>query len=205
MGGYGSGRWHGHRATVRGCLWFDVRDLQRRGMFCGNACTGDYTWNRDGEATGSMKLAVDQDARHMTVTYSHRKGDSGPWQHARHEVRVDLTACGYGGRRRWFACPRCGDRRAVLVVAGEMIGCRRCLRLTYGTQYEQKRSRALYRMQEMEKKYPSSDPYVGIAKPPGMWRSTWDRILDRWERLAEADNEAFYASMQGILGRSARR
>jgi len=42
-----------------------------------------------------------------------------------------------GGRRAWWVCPSCGRRCAALYLPDdhERLGCRRCCRLVYASQY----------------------------------------------------------------------
>jgi hypothetical protein len=40
-----------------------------------------------------------------------------------------------GGRRRWFQCPGCGRRVAILYLTGTHFRCRMCGRLAYESQY----------------------------------------------------------------------
>ncbi len=59
------------------------------------------------------------------------------------DVHFITTSHRHGGRRRWFVCPDCGTRRAVLYLyAGKLI-CRQCHGLIYASQRESHASRKL--------------------------------------------------------------
>src|SRR5215470_1773311 len=51
-------------------------------------------------------------------------------------VPFTWTAAGWGGRRCWFACPGCERCARVLYRSGSQWRCRRCVGLTYASQYE---------------------------------------------------------------------
>jgi len=47
-------------------------------------------------------------------------------------VRLDWTACNFGGERTWFLCPTMGcGRRVAILYGGEIFACRHCYQLTY--------------------------------------------------------------------------
>lgn len=99
-------------------------------------------------------------------------------------IRLDRTPCQFGGYRPWFLCPRCGARRGVLVVFGDVLGCRGCLNLGYASEYVPDTDSAAIRLQEFERRYP------GEKKPKRMWWRTWERILEKWDCLRAKDNAA---------------
>lgn len=59
------------------------------------------------------------------------------------DVYFTTTLHRHGGGRRWFVCPDCGSRRAVLYLyAGKLI-CRQCHGLIYASQLESHASKKL--------------------------------------------------------------
>lgn len=60
-------------------------------------------------------------------------------------VEAELTTTRHrnGGPRRWFACPCCDRRCAVLYLRGGSLACRECHRLSYASQFESYGSRKL--------------------------------------------------------------
>jgi hypothetical protein len=65
-------------------------------------------------------------------------------------VLLELTTCGYGGKRYWFRCPTCNRRAGTLFVVGPPFGCRVCMGLAYASQREsalnRSRRRAMRRL-----------------------------------------------------------
>ena len=49
-------------------------------------------------------------------------------------INLESTACHYGGRRYWFACPSCLRSAGVLYADGDNFRCRKCLDLVYLSQ-----------------------------------------------------------------------
>lgn len=52
----------------------------------------------------------------------------------RTEVSIVKAACGFGGERPWFACPRCHRRVAKLYLRSKRFACRHCHGLRYSSQ-----------------------------------------------------------------------
>lgn len=40
---------------------------------------------------------------------------------------VDAPATSFGGRRRWFRCPRCSANTSTIGFVYDGVGCRRCM------------------------------------------------------------------------------
>jgi hypothetical protein len=62
-------------------------------------------------------------------------------------VAFDYTPCHLGGSRRWFLCPGCGRRCAILYP----VKCRVCLKLIYASEHEgvlDRRYRAAFKLRE---------------------------------------------------------
>jgi hypothetical protein len=128
---YGAGR-PGHRAKAEQLRRVDVREWARRGYLRG-ACSFSWSWNRGGEPSGSIGVAVHgPDA--LTLSYAFT-ADGGA-RHVAERLAIVSTACAYGGERPWFICPRCKIRVAVLFLRGGYFACRRCKRVAYSSQSE---------------------------------------------------------------------
>ena len=197
MGGYGSTRWgwHSKQPALDACPRITIPFLRSQNLLNRHLGMGSrsVTWSRNGQETGSCVVSVNEAHDTLTVYYSHRAGDAAPWVPVSHAVPLIRTPCHYGGHRVWFACPRCGRRCEVLVVAGAVVGCRVCLRLPYSSQREQPHQRILNRIQKMEKIAPH-----GI-RPRGMWRRTWARYCRKFNALQEADTAAMMARFGHLL------
>jgi hypothetical protein len=113
-------------------------------------------------------------------------------------IRVERTACRYGGSRPWFRCA-CGGRVAVLFDAGKGFFCRRCLRLGYECQQATARWRSIDRAQTIRMRL-GGCPSVLEPFPA---RPRYMRIK-KYERLRERAL-ASQAEGLGVLDRSLER
>ena len=66
------------------------------------------------------------------------------------EATLTTTRQGHGGLRRWFACPDCGRRCAVVYLRGGILACRQCHGLIYASQLESHGSRKLHKLLRRE-------------------------------------------------------
>lgn len=138
MGGFGSGRRFGKDCTDD-MQALDVRKLQRQRLLTpGNSLT--WSWSVNGDTCATINLLVGADR--VTLNYRTRER-GGDWRPVNYPVRLDWTACNYGGRRAWWLCPAasCGRRVAVL-YGGAVFACRHCHRLAYRCQRETDDDRA---------------------------------------------------------------
>ena len=101
MGGFGSGKQGGGRCTDD-MHALDVRKIQRRGLLWpGNSLTWQWTCNDETIAAIRMRVEADRvvlDYRNQSV---HSNG--AEWETMNYAVRLDWTACGFGGRRVWWS------------------------------------------------------------------------------------------------------
>jgi hypothetical protein len=130
MGGYGSGRWDGTitRTSTEGLPRLDVRDLARAGgLQRGTRAT--IAWGPLASVTTEV---ADDDPTVLTLMFRLRTG-RGPWRTVQEQLALMWTACTFGGRRVWFACPGCRSRRAVLYAVAGRFRCCACHRLAYAS------------------------------------------------------------------------
>jgi hypothetical protein len=156
MGGLGSGSWYRwNKKAVAEDLrdWrIDVRDWHREGLLRG----GDrFSWcwcNADGEKVASIDVSVELEQ--VRLYKVQQVGSEWQERDLGEPVRLTWTACRYGGQRPWFVCPgrSCGRRAAVLYFGGRYFLCRRCYALSYASQHEDKKYRALRRTQKIRMK-----------------------------------------------------
>lgn len=147
MGGYGSGRWGGHRkkATVEDGLVLTARAFKPfMDMARWNA--GTMTWTRGEEkervASISFRPVENQDGRAFRFTYTTGKGENT--READYTVRMVKAVPHYGGARWYFLCPLVVNGRPCLrrisklylPPGGLYFGCRECYGLTYTSSQE---------------------------------------------------------------------
>jgi hypothetical protein len=141
MGGMGSGR--RYRNDAADCAddyrSLDVRRWQRDGLLTPGRAF-NWQWTRRGEIVASIQVRTEADR--VTLNYRHRSGGK-EWEDKNYSVRLDWTACTYGGRRAWFLCPAVGcGRRVAILYSGGIFACRHCYRLAYPSQRETDDDRA---------------------------------------------------------------
>jgi hypothetical protein len=176
MGGFGSGRhnsWSAktttesqHRVDIR---WLKKQDDLRSGK------AGLISWSLRGERTGSIGYRMKADR--MILNYRHRpKG--GDWEEVEQTILFDRTPCNYGGQRKWFLCPRCWTRVAVLYGAGKYFFCRHCYDLAYGSQQESRADRLMRKARKIRHRLGASDDLFEPIwlKPKNMHWKTFDRL-----------------------------
>src|SRR6476620_2061526 len=116
----------------------------------------------------------------LTSSYTRQNG-----QRVTAEIYFDSTPTRFGDNRLWFVCPSCRQRCRVLFGTWR-IACRRCHRLRYGSQAKTRSDRAIRAMSKIAKRL---DPEAASndlpERPKGMHRSTYERLVERYE---EYDN-----------------
>ena len=153
-------------------LALDVRQLQRGGMLA-PGYSGPVNWTRRGQTVATINLAAG--AGGVTLKYRLRER-GGEWRPLSHPVRLDRTACNFGGGRAWWLCPCCGRRVAVLYIGGSGPACRHCYRLAYRSQRETHSDRAGRRADTLRARLGWEPGILNGSgdKPKGMhWRTYW--------------------------------
>lgn len=115
MGGLGSGQ-RQRKRTIGECLALCVWDFSRRGALVVGAF-GDMTWEEEGHrpcAVGFRVAGSAQGPQALELAYDVTV--DGRCEPVEMEVPLEVQAAGFGGRRFWFRCPRCHDRRARIYL-----------------------------------------------------------------------------------------
>jgi len=101
-----------------------------------------------------------------------------------YSIELTRTDCHFGGYRRWFVCPFCDCRRAILYLSTQGFICRICADLTYVTQRMNLEDRKLRRKRKILARLGlNGDP---IGKPLWMRQKTFQALtfelllLDAW-------------------------
>ncbi len=140
-------------------------------------------WRVDGEFTGWLTV----EATDNLVTFL---GDAGDLDRVAEDVKLTRTEVGFG-ERRWFVCPGCDRRCAVLYVKSRALTCRECVDATYLTSTLGKQARLQDRLHKARAAL-GMDECGHAVKPRGMHEVTWLRL---WQRYWEAD-EAIVRSLR---------
>lgn len=133
MGGSNSGR-RGGKLTTNDMRSLDVRRLKREGLLIPGRSFA-WTWTRDNETMARVNIRVNDESAHLTYLQSWR---GEPWRDCSNILKIDWTACNFGGCRAWWRCPVFGcDRRVAVLYSGRGVyACRHCLALAYRSQRE---------------------------------------------------------------------
>ena len=145
----------------------DIRAIRRSGLLRMSGAT-TWTWSRGDEHVGSAQLTVSADS--IRLAYSVNGQDSSQI------VTTATTSCAFGGSRRWFSCPACHGRVALLYMRSGRFACRSCQRVSYSTQSgsESTRGFALYhRLHAL----------IEAGKPKWQRWATFQRLEDRFNRV----------------------
>lgn len=197
MGGSGSGLYGqgGGKTAVEHCRSIDIRRWQRDDLLSGSGF--GWSWmNNNGEMKAAIEVITED--THLTLSYS---ANSDPVET---KIYYDETTTGFG-KRKWFLCPTCGDRCAVLYLKSKHFACRKCQDLNYRSSqlsgemdyyHEQliKLCKVLKAAYEPTRMYP---PW----KPKGMHWATYEKLAKRYRRLAIERDQAFITEAQMVLNR----
>lgn len=175
---FGAGR-PGYRLAAEGVQRVDIRLWHRRGLLTAGTAF-DWHWTRAGERTGNVHVIVGDDG--LRIVYSLRD-QSGVSRDASQSITLTETQCHFGGGRRWFACPKCHSRVAVLYLRSGRFACRHCNRISYASQSGSATSRICNRYHKLE-------ALIDEGKPKWQRWATFNKLEDRFERVSQQFNSS---------------
>ncbi len=187
MGGFGSGGWYhfDKKTTIEETKRVDIRVLKKWGWL-DRPHSGTISWSIGGENCGTVSARTSEDE--LTLNYRYRTHGNGDWQDVKQTIHFDLTPCHYGGVRKWFSCPYCDLRVAVLSGAGKYFACRKCYKLAYASQSECKIERLISAKHKLGERIFENYDGEGYWKKKGMHQRNFDRLQARyWELNEETD------------------
>jgi hypothetical protein len=119
MGGRGSGQYYrgSTRTTCEEVKRIDIRYLRKNGLLQPNRA-GSLSRSTGGEPTGNIRYTLLENE--MTLKFKARGYWDEEWESIEQRIWFDRTPCHYGGLRKWFICPRCDARVAVLYGADKI-------------------------------------------------------------------------------------
>jgi hypothetical protein len=192
MGGHGSGRYcrWSNTITIEEVKRIDIRYFRRQGVLRPN-CAGSLNWTCGGEPAGDIRYSCYADR--IVFNYHYRSSGSD-WEPVEVTTYFDRTPCHIGGERLWFRCSACHRRCEVLCLNGKYPACRKCYRLPYRSQCEDRRGRLQRRQEKLE------------AQLWGDRRKWWrrakrERLLAELELVAVAADEAFFLAATNLLSK----
>jgi hypothetical protein len=200
MGGNGSGsylRWNSN-SKAEESLPVDVRFLKKHGYLDKDGW-GTLHWSRGGNRYASISFWNSPES--VTLSYTYKKTEE-----VRQEIELTTTPCNYGGVRKWFRCPACGRRCAVVYSGGKYFACRKCCKLTYTSQCESD----MYRLSEKANKLrerlgaePGIMNPLPMEKPKDMHHKTYVRLINEIEVLERKSDRLFLERFSNIKKKGA--
>jgi len=188
MGGPGSGTWYrwDKRTTAEEVKRIDIRFMKKHGYL--SSGRRSMSWSSGGESSGSIQYIIYSDC--MILDYKFRRS-GGDWEQVKQTINFNETACNYGNTRKWFLCPNCNKRIAVLYGVDKLFLCRHCYNLPYGSQGETYLDRMVRKSNKISAKlWEDEDGY--LVKPKGMHWRTYNNLIRDFE---SADNQANHAML----------
>ncbi len=180
MGGLNSGRRYRYdtKTTTNECLFIDIRYMKKQGLLR-LGYGGTLSWSSGGQQTGSIGYSYYGDRLDLNYRVN---GES-----VQDTIRIEQTACNYGGRRQWLVCPDCYKRQAVLYSPNGLFRCRKCHDLPYGSQMESDSDRASRKANKLRKQLGGEQGCLNPipSRPKGMHRKTYQRIVNEIRNAEE--------------------
>jgi len=185
---YGAGRPASY-VKAEHCKSIDIRRWAREGVLAAGRA-GCWVWRNSetGERTGIIGYRCL--GHSLALDYAIDGRDSGQ------TIELTSTACTFGGRRSWFVCPVRSERVAVLYLRAGRFACRRCQRLVYASQSDDRSGRAWRAQSKLELKL---DP--NWKRPKGMHHATHQLIVQRIVALEELRDSLLADFVGRLLGR----
>ena len=193
MGGSGSGTWYrwNKRTTTEEVRRIDIRYLKKQNMLRPNT-RGSLSWSCGGEPTGNINNTMYENT--MVLNFKWRHYDDEDWQSVEQTIWFDRTRCNYGGERKWFSCPGCDARVAILYGADIKFYCRHCYQLPYASQGEDYLARLMWKSDKVSARL-EADEYMefdGYYKPKGMhWKTFYKLIMTENDLEDRTQNSLF--------------
>lgn len=188
---FGAGR-PSCRAKCEHTLAFDIREVKRRGLLKPGE-SFSWSWSRDDERVGSIGARVEIDR----VVLSYQRTSNGESKQVHCNLWIAPCAGGFGARQM-FLCPCCAKRVAVVYFGGNAFACRRCLRLVYVSEGQDKVGRLWRKQQKIESRLIDAD--TQYQKPKGMHWRTFERLCDTINEIEQEKDDVSFIRIARLLG-----
>jgi len=190
MGTGGARNWAGRpgwRPKAEHHRSLDVRRFAAENMLR----PGAWTWSwRDSETQQEVaSISIIGAVGRLTLAYT-ADGEA-----IRTEVAIARTACGFGGARPWFQCPRCGSRVAKLYLRSKRFACRHCHRMSYASQSNDICGRTWGKQRKLEARLGAN-----WQRPKHMHHKTYARLLAAILTCEQARDDWLAGAMVRLMG-----
>lgn len=182
MGGSGSGRYGGFRATTtKDMTDIDLAWLRKEGILSRWGWS-TISWSRGGNNYVSIRIKPEEHG--LNVSYTVAEGEEK--RPINEFIPYSYTNTNFEGSRQWFQCPSC-LKRCRIIYGGTYFRCRHCYGLKYDSQYEHSWSRATDKSFKIRQKLGCDggidDPFP--EKPKGMHWKTYNQLVAEYEQGVE--------------------
>jgi hypothetical protein len=173
--------------TTAEALALDIRELHpQRELVAGSSIICD--WKYGGRIVSQVAVEI---RRNSLVLRFARTTSLGSLEPVVSVVSFTSTPCHFGGERRWFRCPKCNRRIAVIYCLSGAFQCLRCHDLAYPSQRKRTNpaDRARERAQAIRLRLGGSGNLFERfpAKPKWMrWRTYWHLEITAAEDAAKS-------------------
>jgi hypothetical protein len=201
MGGIGSGGWRARsrwRTTLEDLPTVDVARWLRAGVLTAGSLF-EQSLSICGASCGSIGVAVLSDSE-VCMFYT---AASEPDLLVRIDVELRWTACQLGGRRPWFACPRC-CRQCGKLYLRKQWACRHCCALPYRSQTLTSSDRLLHRAHKLRRRLETFGPSSTVGPRWGMRQSTREHLSSQIARLEYQSRRLALRAFLGVGGELGR-
>lgn len=195
QGGYRSGRRH---LPVESCHSFSAWEY-----FIPAQMVGDDTFR--------IYWDFDEESCHLKL-----KRHGHKWEQT---IPLIWQACGYGGKRAWFRCPRCSRRAGKVYLPAIVFSngrraryflCRHCYSLTYLQNQRHNQTDPLrYRAERIAERWLGELEEDRIGKKKRQHWKTFHKRADQYEQLVKQSNAEtnarFFAAYLSIMRRKKPR
>lgn len=116
------------------------------------------------------------------------------------QIEIVTTPCNFGGERRWFLCPICKKRRAILRSG---LRCNKCSGGRYRSELQAPVDRLSAKARRLRRRLGQQEPNPTFPIPPKPHRMRWHtyvRIRDEINQL-EYQNLRILTRGWGMRGR----
>lgn len=191
MGGIGSGHWHrwNQKTTIEQTRRIDIRYMKKRG-FLAPSTYGSLSWEQGGKPNGKINFTTHYDRLILEFRY---KAHGGEWQPVTQAIMFDHTPCHYGKTRKWFLCPKCNKRVAVLCGEAHLFLCRHCNQLSYRSQNADKLERTRLKRNKLGNRiFVDYDNGYGYEKIKGMHQRTFETLRQQHSEINQEYEVLFH-------------
>lgn len=198
MGGANSGSWlrWNTKKTIESTNRIDIRYLHRNKLLK-PGIVSSLNWTTRGKPNGNIQFSCFD--KYLLLAYRYRTNSEAEWKDVRQHIQITETSCNYGGARKWFICPNCDCRVAILCSHHSRFVCRKCANLAYYVQTQGFHSRMVDKRNKAYAKIHDSNGRLK-HKPKGLHWQTWSKY---WRDYKDADylaNLALVSAFERVYG-----